>query len=543
MTGLADDILRRQADLEAQRATWETRWADLAEYMLPGAFRIRPETQDRTSPTPVRSSRVYDDTAQLAAHRWASAMASLTAPQTSRWHSIAPEDVALKEDATVAIWCEAVTEVLFQRRYAPASGFRQAWIEHLLNLGVFGTGVLFVDERARGLVRYRALHVGECYLADDRDGRIDTVHRRYRQTLRQAAQRFGADKLPDRLRARLDTHPHEDVELIHAVMPSADLGAKDRRWRNAPWASVHILGEGKVLMGAGRYWSMPYVAGRPITGAREVYGRSPGMLALQTAKVLNAQERSKLVAQQQIEQPPLLASSDLTGGIAGIKTHPGAINHGALGPNGEPLVKPLYTGARPDVGTEAQEQRRAAINEAFLLNLFRVLIDAPQMTATEAAIRAEEKGSLMGPSVFAIQSESLSPLIEREVDILGRAGRLPEPPNAVRRSGGGYAIEYASPVNRDARDATAVIETFQVVQGMAQIDPSVTDRFDVGEMASIYAKARGLPSRAMRTPEAAARIAQARAQAQQEQQMLEAAPGLARAAKDAGLTQQPGRAA
>jgi hypothetical protein len=52
----------------------------------------------------------------------------------------------------------------------------------------------------------------------------------------------------------------------------------------------------------------------------------------------------------------------------------------------------------------------------FLLTLFEIMVETPRMTATEVLKRSQEKSMLLTPLVARQQNESLSPMIERELD-------------------------------------------------------------------------------------------------------------------------------
>ena len=57
--------------------------------------------------------------------------------------------------------------------------------------------------------------------------------------------------------------------------------------------------------------------------------------------------------------------------------------------------------------------QRAAVNDALYIRLFQILVQNPQMTATEVVERTNEKGILLAPTVGRQQSEYLGPLIDR----------------------------------------------------------------------------------------------------------------------------------
>ena len=50
------------------------------------------------------------------------------------------------------------------------------------------------------------------------------------------------------------------------------------------------------------------------------------------------------------------------------------------------------------------EVRRTQVKETLYINLFQTLIKNPEMTATEAMIRNNEKGELLGPAGGKIQA-------------------------------------------------------------------------------------------------------------------------------------------
>jgi hypothetical protein len=116
------------------------------------------------------------------------------------------------------------------------------------------------------------------------------------------------------------------------------------------------------------------------------------------------------------------------------------------------LVQPLNVGGDVRIGLEMMDQKRAIINDALLQTLFQILVDKPNITATEAMLRAQEKGQLIGPTGSRIESEFLTKMQERELDIMSAAGQFPDMPEVLRERGGITEIEYDSPLSR-AREA------------------------------------------------------------------------------------------
>jgi len=533
MDSRIDDIIRRQEKMASDRAIFDQHWREIAERILPRAdhFRVNRNPGDK------HTERVFDATASLALERFASAMESMLTPRTQQWHTLRTMDDAMNEDPEVRAWLDEVTKILFAVRYAPKANFASQANEVYMSLGAFGNGAMFIDEAVGQGLRYRAVHLSEIFIAENHQGVIDSVHRRFEMTARQAVQRFGEKNLGDYILEQAKKFPENKFEFIHCVSPNGDqvYGRKD--YRGMPFASVYISMNDRKIVSEGGFRAMPYAVGRYVTGPKEVYGRSPAMTVLPDIKMLNEMSKTVIRAAHKIVDPPLLLQED--GALSAFDLRPGALNYGGVNDQGQQMVHPLQTNARVDIGLDMMDQRRKVINDAFMVTLFQILVDAPQMTATEAMLRAQEKGALLAPTMGRQQSEFLGPLIERELDILARAGVLPPMPEALMAAGGVVDIQYQSPLNRAQRseDGVAILRTLESVTPLAQINPAVLDVFDAEAIARELADINGVPAKVLRTPDQVAAMKQAQAQAAQAQALLQAAPVVTGGIKDLAQAQ------
>lgn len=528
-----DEIIRRQEKMATDRAIFDSHWREIAERILPRAdhFRVNRNPGDK------HTERVFDATANLALERFAAAMESMLTPRTQRWHRLKTGHPELDERDDVMEYLDAVTQILFSVRYSPKANFASQANEVYMSLGAFGTGGMFIDDLVGRGIRYRSIPLSEMYIAENHQGMVDTVHRRFPMTARQAAQRFGIDKLPDKIKQAVEKSPEQNFDFIHAVGPREDMDISRKDYRGMPIYSCYAAIEGRSVVSEGGFQSMPYAVGRYVTGPKEVYGRSPAMTVLPDIKMVNEMSKTIIRAAHKMVDPPLLLQED--GALQAFDLRPGALNYGGVNEQGNQLVHPLQTGARVDIGEEMLEQRRKVINDAFLVTLFQILVDAPQMTATEAMLRAQEKGALLAPTMGRQQSEFLGPLIEREIDILARAGVLPPMPDALRELGGQVEIEYVSPLNRAQRaeEGVAIMNTLQAIAPLAQIDPKVMLVFDPQKVARELADINGVPAKVLRDPTEIQQIEDQQAEAAQAQQLLAAAPVAAGAVKDLAQAQ------
>lgn len=528
-----DDIIRRQEKMATDRAIFDSHWREIAERILPRAdhFRVNRNPGDK------HTERIFDATANLALERFAAAMESMLTPRTQRWHKLRTGVPDLDERDDVQEYLDAVTQILFSVRYSPKANFASQANEVYMSLGAFGTGGMFIDDLVGRGIRYRSIALSEMYVAENHQGMIDTVHRRFPMTARQAAQRFGLNKLPDKIKQAVEKSPEQNFDFIHAVGPREDMDYSRKDYRGMPIYSCYASIDGRSIVAEGGYHSMPYAVGRYVTGPKEVYGRSPAMTVLPDIKMVNEMSKTIIRAAHKMVDPPLLLQED--GALQAFDLRPGALNYGGVNEQGNQLVHALQTGARVDIGEEMLDQRRKVINDAFLVTLFQILVDAPAMTATEAMLRAQEKGALLAPTMGRQQSEFLGPLIEREIDILARAGVLPPMPDALRERNGQVEIEYVSPLNRAQRaeEGVAIMNTLQAIAPLAQIDPKVMLVFDPQKVARELADINGVPAKVMRSPEEIQQMQDQQAEAEQAQQLLAAAPVAAGAVKDLAQAQ------
>lgn len=531
---LADSICKRVATLAGNRGTLEAHWNEIADLILPsyaGTFfpgAVRTQGEKRTD-------KMVDATGSSALMRFAAAMESMLTPRSSKWHRLKPSDPSLSKDRDTRIYFEEVTNILFKYRYAPKANYASQQHECYMGLGAFGTAALFVDKADTGGLRYRAIHLGQVYFDENHQGLIDTNYRDFKMDARQAVQKWGVDKLPKQIVEAAKTHPDREFEFIHAVMPRGDFDPTRLDAKGKRYASYYVSKTEHVLLSEGGYRTLPYAISRYVQAPDEIYGRSPAMLALPSLKVLNEEKRTLLKQGHRTVDPVLLAHDD--GILDTFSMRPGAMNAGGVSAEGRALVHVLPTG-NVMIGKEMMDDERAIINDMFLVSLFQILVETPEMTATEVLERAREKGALLSPTMGRQQSEALGPLIERELDLLAQQGLLPPLPPALAEAAGEYEVEYDSPLSRaqKAEEASGFMRTMETALAHfnATQDPSSFDWLDFDEAIPDIADINAVPARWIRSIDAVKAMREGRAQAAQEQQAIEAAPAVAGLAKAAG---------
>ena len=532
-----EQLLRRHAEMENERANWDSLWERIAELVFP---RSQQFTTKSTIQGELRGERVFDNTPTLALDKFASATGSMLTPETGQWHGLRAIDRELSEDEEVKEYLEMAARMLFDARYAPRTNFSSQIHECWLSNGAFGTCCLFTDESMGQSLRYRAMHMSQIYIGENHQGIVDRVHRgRFKLKAYQVEQYANLVNeahrwvIPPRVQKALnDKQPNAEFEFLHCVYPNEYMDARFADFRGMAFTSCYVAIDDKMIVNESGYRTLPYAVGRYVTGPGESYGRSPAMTVFRDILMLNEMNKTVIRAGQLHVDPPILVSDEAS--LSPYQNMPRAINSGYLSAEGEALVQSMRPEGDLGIGLELIQDRRLAVNDAFLITLFQILVETPDMTATQALLRAQEKGQLLGPTLGRQQSEFLSSVIERELDILSIAGVLPPVPDALLEAGGAVAIEFKSPLNKLQRadDAVGILRGIEALQPMAAIDPKVYRRIDVSKAARIVFEASGAPADVLLTDDEIALIDE-QDQAQLDlENLIKAGPAAGKTARD-----------
>lgn len=525
-TDYASETIHRFEQMKSYRGLFERQWSEIARRVLPRA----DDFITKRAPGQRREEYIFDSTAQLALPSFAAAMESMLTPRTSKWHGLQPVDPAVAADDEVKRYCEQLRDFMFRLRYAPHANFASQTYEHYMGLGAFGTSGLFIQDALGKGIRYQSIPLAELFIQEDSAGVVDTVYRKYELTSRQAYQKWG-EKLPEAIKKCVEKEPERRFEFIHAVRPNTEIDKSKTNYKGMAFHACDVAIEGKIELSQGGYRTMPYAVSRYTTSPREVYGRSPAWDAIADIKTLNEMSKTSLRFGQLVVDPPWVTAD--VDSLSPFAMRPGAINSGYMTEQGQVLAKSIAPESNPNFTLEMANQRRESINRAFLVTLFQILVDTPQMTATEAMLRAQEKGALLAPTVGRQQSEFLGPLITRELDILQTSGAIPPLPDKLKNRGGFLEIVYDSPLTRaqKAEEGVGIMRTLEALTPLANIDQAVLGVVNAERTFRRLADINGAPMDMLNTVEEMQAKQQAQQQQMDMQTMMQAAPIAAQTAK------------
>jgi head-to-tail connecting protein len=551
---LVSDIFQEFSQFQVWRNQFALQWEEAAQLILPTS-RNTFYYGNFNWPGQKKTDQQIDASGALALHRFCAIADSLVTPRNMQWHGLASDFDYVMKDRKSKLWFESTTRTLFKLRYAATANFAGQNYNNWQSLGAFGNATMFIDAfdgrwngGQRGF-RYRAVPLGETYYGENHQGKVDRMIRWFRLTAYQAVQKWGLEALPANLLAPLKAESQWPYQFLHVVRPRHDHDPERLDAKGLPFASYYVSVEGQCLMQPeGGYRVFPFAVSRYDQTPNECYGRGPAQIVLPALKTLNAEKRIFLKQGHRAADPVLLTADD---GLIDFSLRPGALNKGGVTPDGKQLVHALVSGDI-QISEKMMGEERGLIEDTFLVSLFKVLTDHPNMTATQVIELVNEKGMLVAPTLGRQHTEYVGQMVERELDLASAMGVLDPMPPRLREARGQYKVTDTSPLAMAAR-ANEAAGLFRYVDSVRETiaitgDPAPVDwiNWDVAG-PEIGVDIMGIPERWRLEDQQIANVRKARAQAQQQKQQIEAMPGQAammnaraKIAKVAGPEQQQG---
>lgn len=539
------DILMSYNEAKNLRAPYEADWRMNSAFCLPRHYSSwQSEGPIMNAPNSSAVKRyAYDATAARALPKWAAILRRLATPDGHKWQRLTASDPYLRQQYRVRAYFDALTDMLFKLRYDPRSLFSQMADEIYTGLGVYGTAPMRMKWRRRvptdvvGGLAYKAMPLKDFFPLANGDGIIDTAFVRLWYTAQQIKRLLPDVTMPPCVQTELSKPVPSSTtyfEFVHAVFPRDEKRYDPTSLTNNRYPFVGCLicvQDACYVGGEDGFRSFPYLVPRTATEPGELFGFSPAQQCSPATGSVNAVKKSLLRLGQKAADPPLLASDDgVLSGKLGLT--PGFVNYGAVNAQGQPLVQALQTG-NFQPAKEILADERTDINDAFLVTLFQILMETPEMTATEVIERVAEKAALAAPTMGRLQSGFLGPEVERGLDLVAENAPwlMPEMPQELVEAAGEYDIIYTSPLAKglhaeeDSGFLWIVNTSLEVANATG--DPSIMDHYNLDVAIPELAEHRSVPTRWMATPEQLAQKRKDRADQAKQQQLADAAPAIA----------------
>lgn len=537
-------LVQRHSALKAKRAPWLSMWRKWADYIAPNraSFLTGAPAADQVGNGPTRSGLAHESTAALANVTLARGQLAYATPLDQTWFNFrAPRSQGVDDDRLNEWYskcAEAVAEALAE------SNFYTEIQEVFLDRGGFGTGALYCDFTDDSGLYFQAIPIGTYCIEENKLGLVDTIFVERVMTLRQIDQAFGRESLPKEWAEALEKQERLDeaLSVVHAVMPRPDRERdpdNKESGKHMPFASIWFTDKGEVLREGG-FNEMPYFVTRFLTWGADVWGYCPTFDVYPDIVQLNYLEEVLDLQSERLTVPPVLMKAGMEGEI---DLRAGGVSY--VGDLAQDAPREWALSARVDVGEARAEQKRERINQAFMVDLFRMfsLIDR-QMTATEVGARQDEKLMQNTSSFTRLASEMLDGLLARvwAIELRQNTGRIPPPPEGAFPVSDSGLLEIETPrPEYTSRIGLAIKrqlnqgwrQTADDILGLAQVFPEVLKLFNPLKIAADISANNGNPAdwrkTAAEAEEAIAAEAEAAAEAQKLAQMEQMAGAMGKA--------------
>lgn len=489
-----EEYVQCRNNYRTSRSTFFDHWKDLADQILPRHARFFRE--DRSRAGTKRNDKIINACPTKAARIQASGMgAGITSP-TRIWYRMGVDNQDLMKIGRVQEYLHAVET---RMRVAMAiSNFYNGIGNIYLDLVVFGTGAMFIDEDEQSIIRCYPLMIGSYYLDSSARLIIDTCYREVSMTVRQMVKKFGIDKCSSHVQSLYKEKKMTVwIDVLHIIEPNdeyieGNLDNSGKAWRSV-WLEEKTSDNGAFLS-VGGYHEFPVIAPRYYVTGEDSYGSSPGMDALGDCRMLQKMEKQKLKNYDKATDPALVGPTSLrnqrTSLLPGDITYSDTLTGNRL----QPIQDPQTNIAAVKVGAEEIREVENRIDEFFMVDMWRAMQDKEGVqpeTARWVDEVHEEKMLQLGPMLSRFDDEGLNPTIKRIYGVMFRGNLFPPLPPELKDQS--IKIQY---INIMAQ-AQKLLETGGVerlagfVQSFSKTHPEANDLVDVDEMIREYAEMLG----------------------------------------------------
>jgi len=444
-------VIKQFERLKAVRDPLDKQYQDCYDYTYPtlGVGFQSTEAADGVSAaqtTKEKQSKLFDSTGTDAVRLLSSSVLSSLTPPTTRWFSLALSNFDEEElDQDGREWLEDAAEQVHTMVHA--SNYDAESVEFMTHEMIAGMAGIYVELKDSKYF-FEAWPLSSLYVADStHKGRIDTVYRAFHWTVQEAVNEFGLMSLPDYMQEEFARDPYSTKKhkFIVCIRPRIKSGkqSEGKTRRSLPWESLWVAPCGSIVKEAG-FHEMPVIIPRWMRIPGTDYARGPVFDALPDIKSLNAVKEKMHLNMDMHIAGMWKAKDDGIFNPATVKIGPRRII-----PVGDmDNLQELKSGGDISFAMQEIANMQASIRRVLLADQLGPTEKAI-MTATEVQTRNNQVRQILGPIFARLQSEYLSPLVERCFGLAMRAGLLPTPPESLREKI--LEIEYRSPLARSQK--------------------------------------------------------------------------------------------
>lgn len=518
---------------DTERSNFENQWRSIIHYLMPSQRGYFNESND--SPGENKNSKVYTSFPITTNQTLAAILHNALTNPLNSWARIQPNSEDLLKDRETRDFFERASEKL--SILLNESNFHDEMEKNYQFYTSLGNMILSQTVKERkgrfdGFF-FEAWHLAECVYSLDDHHKIDSFYRRFKMNHAQMIEKFGTEAFSSEFLRSAESRPYEKKNIIHAIFRRDAADVNLNEFGLAPPASrpIHSVYfcptfmDGEKVLAEQGFYELPVSICRFMVSPNENYGRGPGNTVISDVRALNKYHELTLIQQGRAASPPVLT------------TQRDLFNAPSI-PAGSILfsrnISPdAFRELTPTVPTQMLEyyfeEYKSAIKRAFFIDQLTLPSrdSTGEMTAYETQERKSQSQMILGPLTTRVNTEFLSPIVERSFNIALRAGVFGDMTAAMKSHPDGKRIrvKFINEMTRSQQlnELNNLSSFFQEAANMAQADPLVLDNIDFDSMTKEYAKTRGLDHIVLKSQKQVIELRKERAQQEKQQQAVETA--------------------
>ena len=534
MTG--KQVIDRCSQLEQIRSPHEYLWNEVGFLTNAKYYGNKGTTTKGFIP----HAEIYDTSLRTKGRMQANGITSMLFPRDRDWIKLLPPFHLRKETHLQKFYNEAGEAIL---HYLRQSNFHHQNHGVIVSRSFQGTGCMAMewldDEGMPNFRRHQTMH----YLIDhDTRSKVDTFACKYYWSAARAAEEWGIENLSSKLQTEArDNSKRCELHTFIFMVVKRPSWERDGEGNKGMDFAVYVVEEDSkhVILESGMD-KFPVVASR-----YEVYdspwGYSPAWEVLPDAYKANYAAKFMMVMGERAAVPPVVAPASMK--EEGVGLGAGMVTYVADSDSGN-WPRELGSASNYNIGMEVWKQLRDSIDESYHGHLFNMFSRATrERTATEITALQGELNAQLDPTITALNQDHTDPVVSWMFDTLAENGVIDVPDEALDEKTAKavmpvFAYENSFTMNHRQANALKAMEMLGFMSQMAAQGVPV-DVAKMDEVARRIWRDQGLNEDDLLSEQEYIEQQDAKAEMAEKQQAMQAAGGMAAAAKDASAAGLP----
>lgn len=480
----AKKILKRYSAAKATADKWRPQLEEVYEYCVPNR-----NIFSSFQPGAKKNNKIFDSTPEIAVNKYVSRLQNLLVRPWTNWFTLTsgtsiPDEKKEELDKylqkTSTIIMDAINHSNFSTQIAEA----------FTDLAC-STGVIMVNEdvnpNSDSDIIFKSVPLPHIAIETAASGDIKTVFRAFSIPLNQIQVTWRKAKLTPEMIESYDEDPTAPQDIIECTIYNES---------TFKYEFVVMTASAKILLEE-TIDESPFIVFRESVVPGESFGRGRLMTVISDIKRLNMLAELELKSGMLSVAGVFTATDDGIINVKNIRLEPGAIIPVGSNSNTEPTIKPLHSATDFNVSEMLTKEIASRINEHLLVQPFGNINDTSVRSATEMNIRQNDFIQTSVASFSRLQTELLSPIVNKVIYILKKNGKIDD----LKIDGKEIKVKYSSPVAK--MEGIEEIQAYQQFMEMMQTIPPETlqaaVKFD--SIPPMIADALNMDKSILRTPE------------------------------------------